>query len=42
MIIRILNGNLLDTESMTLLGERHLTLVEDRIADVSESPPTGN
>jgi imidazolonepropionase-like amidohydrolase len=41
MIINILNGNLLDTETMELTGERHITLVEDRIADVSESLPTG-
>ena len=42
MIINILNGNLLDTESMELVGERHVTLVEGRIADVSESLPTGH
>ncbi len=41
MIIQVLNGNLLDTESMELLGERHITLSEDRIIDVSETPPTG-
>jgi len=42
MITHILNGNLLDTETMELVGERHLTLSEDRIVDVSASPPTGH
>jgi imidazolonepropionase-like amidohydrolase len=42
LIIRILNGNLLDTESMSLVGERHITLSEDRIVDVSESQPSGH
>ena len=42
MIIHILNGNLLDTESVELVGERHVTLVEGVIADVSESLPTGH
>lgn len=42
MITHILNGNLLDTETMELVGERHLTLSEDRIVDVSDSPPTGH
>ena len=42
MIIHILNGNLLDTETMELVGERHVTLVEGLIADVSQSLPTGH
>ena len=42
MIIRILNGNLLDTETMELVGERHVTLSEDRIVDVSEVEPSGH
>ena len=42
MIIHILNGNLLDTDVMELVGERHVTIVEDRIVDVSESRPTGH
>ena len=42
MIIRILNGNLLDTEAMALVGERHITLSEDRIVEVSESRPSGH
>ncbi|MFQ5415762.1 MAG: amidohydrolase family protein, partial [Myxococcota bacterium] len=42
MIIEILNGNLLDTESMELVGERHITLAEDRVVDVSESIPAGH
>jgi imidazolonepropionase-like amidohydrolase len=41
MIVHVLNGNLLDTEMMEIVGERHLALVEGRIAEVSESPPTG-
>jgi len=35
----VVNGTLLDTESMVLVGERHLVLEGDRIVDVSESPP---
>ena len=42
MIINILNGNLLDTGAMELIGERHVTLAEGRIVDVSESLPTGH
>jgi hypothetical protein len=30
MIIHILNGNLLETEAMELVGERHVTLAEGR------------
>ncbi len=37
MTIHILNGNLLDTEAMELVGERHVTLAEGRIIDVFES-----
>ncbi len=39
MKIHILNGNLLDTEKMELVGERHVTLAEGRIVEVSESIP---
>lgn len=42
MIINILNGNVLDTELMELVGERHITLLEGRIVDVSESIPSGH
>jgi imidazolonepropionase-like amidohydrolase len=42
MIIHILTGNLLDTETMELVGERHITLSEDRVVDVSECVPTGH
>ncbi len=35
----ITNGTLLDTESMTLVGERHLVLEGDRIVDVTERAP---
>ena len=42
MIIQILNGNLLDTESMEFVGERHITISEDRIVEVSETPPVGH
>ncbi|MDH3294043.1 MAG: amidohydrolase family protein [Acidimicrobiia bacterium] len=36
----IVNGTMLDTGSMTLVGERHLVLEGDRIVDVTESRPT--
>jgi imidazolonepropionase-like amidohydrolase len=42
MIVHVLNGNLLDTDAMSLVGERHVTIVEDRIVDVSESRPSGH
>jgi len=42
MIIHILNGNLLDTETMALVGERHITVSEERIVDVSETAPSGH
>lgn len=39
MITKILNGNLLDTERMELVGERHLTLEDERVVAVDTSPP---
>jgi imidazolonepropionase-like amidohydrolase len=41
MITTILNGTLLDTEVMELVGERHVTLDGDRIVAVDSTPPTG-
>jgi imidazolonepropionase-like amidohydrolase len=41
MKIHVLNGTLLDTDVMEWIGERHVTLAEGRIVEVSESPPTG-
>jgi imidazolonepropionase-like amidohydrolase len=38
----IVNGTLLETESMTLVGERHLVLEGDRIVDVGETRPGGS
>ncbi|MCP5025388.1 MAG: amidohydrolase family protein [Actinomycetia bacterium] len=40
MITTIVNGNLLDTDSMTIVGVRHVTIENDRIVEVSETPPT--
>lgn len=40
MILTVTNATLLDTDSMTLVGERHLTIEDDRIVEVSDSPPT--
>lgn len=40
MIVTILNGVVLDTDTMTMSGERNVTVEGDRIVDVSESPPT--
>ncbi len=40
VITTIINGTMLDTETMTMVGERHLTLEGDRIAEVGESLPT--
>ncbi|MGB7860554.1 MAG: amidohydrolase family protein, partial [Acidimicrobiia bacterium] len=37
----ILNGTLLDTTTMTMLGERHLTIEDDLIVEVSETRPVG-
>lgn len=41
MITRILNGNLLDTVAMAIVGERHLTLEDDRIVAIDATPPAG-
>jgi imidazolonepropionase-like amidohydrolase len=35
----IVNGTLLDTDSMTLVGERHVAIEGDTIAEVSETRP---
>ena len=40
MILTITNATLLDTDSMTLVGERHLTIEDDRIVEVSDAPQT--
>ena len=37
----ILNGTVLDTGSMTMVGQRHVTIEGDTIVEVAESPPTG-
>jgi imidazolonepropionase-like amidohydrolase len=42
MITLIANGDLLDTESMTIVGQRHVVLDGDRIVDVAEARPTGH
>jgi imidazolonepropionase-like amidohydrolase len=39
MTLTILNGTLLDTERMELVGERHVTIEGDRIVDVDTTPP---
>jgi imidazolonepropionase-like amidohydrolase len=36
----IVNGTLLDTESMTMIGERHIVLEGDTVAEVSATTPT--
>src|SRR5262245_8196021 len=36
MRLVIVNGTLLDTEQMTMVGERHLVIEDDLIADVVE------
>lgn len=36
----IINGTLLDTDTMTLIGQRHLTLEGDVVVDVSEAAPS--
>jgi imidazolonepropionase-like amidohydrolase len=41
MITHILNGTLLDTVTMALVGERHVTIEDDRIVAVDEAAPTG-
>jgi imidazolonepropionase-like amidohydrolase len=38
--LTILNGNLLDTERMELVGERHVTIEGERIVDVDTARPT--
>lgn len=40
MIITIVNGELLDTQTMTVVGTRHITLEGDTIVDVSETLPS--
>lgn len=37
----IVNGTLLDTDTMTLVGQRHLVLEGDVIVEVTDTPPTG-
>ena len=39
MITTITNGTLLDTETMELVGERHITIEGDRIVEVETSAP---
>lgn len=41
MRISIVNGTVLDTTAMTLVGDRHVTIEGDTIVDVDDSPPTG-
>jgi hypothetical protein len=41
MITYILNGTLLDTERMALVGERPLTIEDERIVAVDEAAPGG-
>ena len=40
MITTILNGTLLDTQRMELVGERHITIENDRIVEVDTALPT--
>ena len=42
MITLIANGELLDTESMAVVGQRHVVLDGDRIAEVAETRPSGH
>jgi hypothetical protein len=42
MITHILNGTLLDTERMALVGERHPTIEDERIVAVDEAAPGGH
>ena len=37
----IVNGTLLDTDTMAMVGERHLVLEGDVVVDVSDTVPTG-
>ena len=41
MITLIANGELLDTDSMTIVGQRYVVLDGERIADVAETRPSG-
>jgi len=38
----IVNGTLLDTDTMSMVGERHLVLEGDTIVEVGESPPSAD
>lgn len=40
MILTILNGTMLDTTRMELVGERHITIEGDRIVDVDSAVPS--
>ena len=40
MSLTILNGNVLDTERMEFVGDRHVTIEGDRIVDVDPSRPS--
>ena len=40
MITTILHGTLLDSNTMKLVGQRHITIEDDRIVDVATSSPT--
>jgi len=42
MITLVANGELLDTESMTVVGARHVVLDGDRVADITETRPSGH
>ncbi len=42
MLTAILNGNLLDSETLALVGERHVVIEDEVIKEVSESLPTGS
>ncbi len=42
MITLIADGDLLDTDSMTIVGQRHVVLDGDRIADIVDARPTGS
>jgi hypothetical protein len=42
VISYILNGTLLDTERMALVGERHLIIEDERIVAVDEAAPGGH
>ena len=40
MITTIVNGTLLDTDRMELVGERNVTIEDDRIVEVDSAAPT--